>query len=452
MGQDSGVAWCSLKMPGGLTQQKGSCSHGNKSTGALGRHSNMVKGGKVHGYGDFSAGELAAELFDKLPLRVQAWFRPLVRFAKSLVFAFTEVKLEVVQQRCIERFGNSEFDAIYIGRASAARDIEKLFRYKVVSERVINKIFFWQIKTYVGRGALGDALTILHLGGFLAQQYKPDDFLNLPSALKAITEDISMRDVAERSFSKSAKRKMEELEKTQLSWKVCEDVESLGIFYNELYEPHARHRFGDHAIVFDFQKLRRLQRTGYLVLIFVDGRLISGCICRAIGRDLVFELAGIAWADQAPVSRMAGDMIYYVLLKIARQLGCVRVNYRDCRPFMNDGILRYKQRWGGVLWSEKTARRSIAINTPLQSASGRRFFVENYPIFEDGTGLSGLVVLDSERAVGVRDLKRMKKAYLKPGLKRLDVFCAAGFDEEAQRYLRKPDCGLTKFDMMRVKQ
>jgi len=235
-----------------------------------------------------------------------------------------------------------------------------------------------------------------------------------------------------------------------ISWRICGDNESARIFYKQLYLPHAQRRFGDHAVIFGLMKVRRLQRTGYLVMIFKDRELISGFICRIVGGRLVLELVGTAWTDEQPVSQVAGDAIYYVLLELARQLCCDRVDYRDCRPFMNDGVLRYKQQWGGVLSRQDTARRGIAISTPLQSPTGRRFFVGNYPIFEDGDGLSALLVLDGESPAGLRQLKRLEKAYLKPGLKRLGVSSPAGFEGEARRYLDAPGCRLADFEAIRI--
>ncbi|MDA9982873.1 hypothetical protein N9H39_09105, partial [Gammaproteobacteria bacterium] len=231
-------------------------------------------------------------------------------------------------------------------------------------------------------------------------------------------------------------RKINRIVSQNFTWGIRKDTSTLTHFYTHMYKPYVEKRFGPFAIVDNFYKVRRLFRTGLLVAVSKDTQLVSALICRAIDRVLWLEMIGIENAHIDLLGEGVGDATSYALLEVAFEMNCTHINFRDSRPFLNDGVLRYKQGWGACLINDRKACREIGVQINLSGKIRYNPFFNHYPIFIDQGSLSGFVILSQEKVATLRQIRTIKNTFMNPGLRKLHIFSLNGFDEEVYQQFR----------------
>jgi hypothetical protein len=378
--------------------------------------------------------EYLVELYERTPGSARRLLDPLIRTAKIAAACLSELRLQVVLCECTYAAGKGEFAVLYVGRIRQLEPTLALFNSRPLRQTRLDSIFCWRIVGAIKQADALEAIPIANVNLWLYRRLVPRDLLPLLPSVKTI---LTLADTPEQTwakFSESTRRKIRRVLDGEYGWQVERDKASLHYFYHRCYRPYALARFGEFAQIFRYQKVRRLFRTGMLVFIRRGEDLVAACICRRIDGTLWFELAGFDAENDELMDPGAGDALYYALLELAFEQRCTHINFRDTRPFLNDGSLQYKLRWGGRLVNENRAARQLAVG--LAPARELRYhpFLEHYPVYMDGDRLTGLVLLPVGSEVSDRELRIIVNTYLKPELAKLRVWSQAGFAPGA------PDC------------
>ncbi len=165
-------------------------------------------------------------------------------------------------------------------------------------------------------------------------------------------------------------------------------------FYEELYVPHLKRRFGEAAYVEPPWKIRYCVEHGALMEIRRDGRLVAAQVLWDDRGSLQFLWAGIVDEEFAAQSRGVFPALFYFGILRAFENGCTEVDYCGSRPVLTDGTFRLKRRWGGRVfdgWSLDTL-----MIRPNNFGQANRAFFANHPLIVRTTqGLVGKVMLDN---------------------------------------------------------
>lgn len=124
------------------------------------------------------------------------------------------------------------------------------------------------------------------------------------------------------------------------------DPAEWGSFEREMIVPHVRRRFGDRAWIWSGAYMAALRRRATLLFAIRDGRRVAGaCVLRS-GDELWMALAGVRDGD--PVLLRAGALaaVYAGTFEHARRSGAAWVDAGSTTPFLDDGVARYKRKWG----------------------------------------------------------------------------------------------------------
>ncbi len=117
-------------------------------------------------------------------------------------------------------------------------------------------------------------------------------------------------------------------------------------FARRMVVPHARARFGAHAWIPSDRLLRDLMRAGTLHLVSLDGEVVSGICSVASGERLWLPLSGVRDGDPALFRRGASLATFALVFAWARAQGYGRVDAGRTSPFLLDGVLQLKRKWG----------------------------------------------------------------------------------------------------------
>ena len=133
-----------------------------------------------------------------------------------------------------------------------------------------------------------------------------------------------------------------------LSSVLSDDPNDLSFFYHQMYSPYSLARFGKRAVIDTFQQIQALFEGSFLMFILRNGERIAGVLCRTEKRRLTYFRAGIVNGDEEMLECGAMTAVYYYMVDYAVKNGLHELDALGSKPFLNDGIYRYKASWGAA--------------------------------------------------------------------------------------------------------
>jgi len=223
----------------------------------------------------------------------------------------------------------------------------------------------------------------------------------------------------------SIRSDIKKIDKNQLSYAVTRDVFQLENYYYNMHVPFIKKAFGDRAYISDYNEVKRdfIKQTVYkdLLLIKKDNDYIAGSLLDYNKKLAKIVILGIKEGNYEYVKDGAIGAIYYFSILFFEKLGCKRIELGLSRPFLEDGVLRYKRKWGQTLIPQHM--KSVFMVKMLSETEGLKgFFVNNPFIYEDASGLNGAVFVENNRYFSEKDFKKLIKDYYQPGISKLVIY------------------------------
>ena len=136
--------------------------------------------------------------------------------------------------------------------------------------------------------------------------------------------------------------------KTSLKYRVSHDAADLERFYDEMFVPHAKLRYGRHAVIDSRAEIERFFNRGMLLMIEQAGRPIAAALCREVPDRLEYFRGGISGDAARLGARDASSALYFFQFDYAISRGLKELDCLESRSFLTDGVYRYKASWGAL--------------------------------------------------------------------------------------------------------
>jgi hypothetical protein len=246
------------------------------------------------------------------------------------------------------------------------------------------------------------------------------------------------------SFRTNTRRTdLRKIRKYALKYRISRSEDDFREFYHRMYVPYLKKRFDREVIIEPEWKVLRQCRKGELMHVVRGGQVVACALLHRGEGRLAYVWVGVPDGLEDDLYRGAFSALYYFSILYAYERGCSEVDFLGSRPLLDDGLFRYKRKWGTRVEDSPVPRGDILIRPLRFDASVRSTFRRLQYIVRDGAGLAGRILLDDGPASS-EDLKRILVRDQTPGLDRLQVFSLHGFDEEALRWVEaeKPPLAL----------
>ena len=284
----------------------------------------------------------------------------------------------------------------------------------------------WRLPGVLRRLRAGADLTIARVDRLSARLFFDDDYLVVPEWIGTrLPLPIDVAALAKRNSSVS-----EDLRKTRheaLTVDVSRDLAELPMFYHRMFVPYTRNRYGDDAFFKGFHQMHRSFRNGGLLWVCSDGKPVAGELFEHRGGTLDLVAIGVAGGDIAWRQKGAVAALYVHVIDYAQRHGCTEIDMRGARPSLADGLLRYKCKWGAMIYDKLDAPHASLVHWPRLDGVAAGFLADSPLVFRDGDGLSGLAVIDRAAPWTAADLQRARDKLWVGGLRRL---CLVGSAEQ----------------------
>jgi hypothetical protein len=197
-------------------------------------------------------------------------------------------------------------------------------------------------------------------------------------------------------------------------------------FYHDMYLPYIKKRYRDTAWIESYRTMKKEFSKCDLMLVKSKGETIAGGIIAYKRFKARLWCIGVNQGNPDHVKEGALGALTYFTIKYLKDKGFESVDFGGSRPFMKDGVLNRKKKWGMRI-TEKSDRCFIL--KLLQNTSGVKGFLINNPfIFNDDKGLVGAVFVEKELLINDNFVEEICNRYYYPGLLKIAIFVIDGGD------------------------
>ena len=234
---------------------------------------------------------------------------------------------------------------------------------------------------------------------------------------------IDFQDAFQR-FKKSSyiKRELQRHRSKNLEYEIISDpTELLENFYHKMYLPFCINRHGSKANAGSLKQLLNDSPNKEFACVKKDGELLAGHILHfqnggVRGRQLGTKDGRADLLKLGVVSKL----YYHNILNLAER-GYSEIHFGGSRPFLSDGVLQNKIKWGLHLDYDENENRPFML-LPLGESAAVDNFLQNNPFLTiEGDKIIGHIFLQENIATQEEDSELLINKYWMPGMERLDI-------------------------------
>jgi hypothetical protein len=218
------------------------------------------------------------------------------------------------------------------------------------------------------------------------------------------------------------------LQKNGLTYVMSDNIEDYRWYYDHIYLPYVNALFGHLSAPARFRKIEEAMPNLALMLIKKDGKTVAGQILVLQGKKARGWTMGLLNGDRALARIGALAALYIFGFQELSKRGIESYNLGGSRPFINDGVLQYKRKWGMILTHGKAEGFAIC---RIRDTQGVRQVLSNNPFIYEATNgkLTGAVFFPDSQIDHKTICKQIKpNSFL--GLQALELYTTKGLDLE----------------------
>ena len=283
-------------------------------------------------------------------------------------------------------------------------------------------------------------------------KFRQNGWLVLPGQVRSQVDLSRGMDAVRARFLRSAKAAVRSITRQGLVYHIVPCDEILRRFYDEMYLPYREVRFAGNPIVKDFESVRRFAK-GSVMLAVTDSRakpppkledMLGALIIRQNGKSATADLPGLNGDPLVALERGVVEALYYFSLEWCSSRGVERLDLGQSHPFLDDGILRFKTKWGATVEATQAGVHNLAVRFVDNGWLGRHFLANHPPIVYCShkpptadrklptPGLIGVARLPAGE-LSYRGLRRLWRSRMINGLRELLIVSDPDSPDEAQR-------------------
>lgn len=242
-----------------------------------------------------------------------------------------------------------------------------------------------------------------------------------------ISDEISAIVKRDKSLQSDIRR----IRKNKLTFEVTNDETDFEEFYQKMYIPYITSVHGDQASLTTYDDMKNHFAECDLIIVEKDKEKMGGMLIRYENEMPRLWSIGVTNARVDYLKAGVIGALYYFSVIHLKGQGHDTVHYGATRAFLNDGVLRYKKKWGVQI--ANPPNKVFLIRIESVSPKLKAFFLNNPFIhLKEGT-LQGAVFIDSTEPPSDTEIQRFGKDYFLKGLSGLNLYLFGhenqGFEE-----------------------
>jgi len=278
-----------------------------------------------------------------------------------------------------EKHSGEEITVLFLSNTDSFSYLPNLIFSEGISIKKIKNLHIWNIsKKFCEIPSDIDAVFI-KCDRFYSNFLQKQDLTVIPELI-SMTLDVSEPfEKIFTKFNKSAKEEIRRIKRYKYDYEICQDLDKLKLFYNHMYMPYTYLRHGKLAICANFYTIRHLfERGSKLMFVKLDNEYVFGSLFFFKNDTIIGTHAGIMDGQINCFKKNISAASYYFSILWAKENGAKYLDFGTCRPFLNDGLFKYKKKWGAAIEKAKGNFGIFAFKT-CKDSKGIQSFLKNNP-------------------------------------------------------------------------
>lgn len=361
--------------------------------------------------------DIGKKIYHKIPTSLRWFFWPI-----KLAFKLVNVsKLDLWILNGEEITSRQELSIAYAGTEINRNYIIKLAYDSSFNEKYLGKVWLWKIFDVVREKSPDCSLMVIGVDKLLRRWFTKRTYFNVPFWVLSLA-DIS-GDNSPLHMSEGIKSDIRKITKNKLSFEIIQDSSRFDDFYYKMYRPYIVATHGNRATIHTYDFMKKEFTNGELLLIKKENQHIAGALLVYKKMQARAMFLGIKDGNFDYVKEGAIAAIYYFQMCRFKEKGYKKVELGPSRPFLKDGVLCYKRKWGGRQISSNPEVDGAYYVKPLVNTPGLRAFLVNNPfIFIDKGKINAAVFVDCDRGFCQEALARIYKGHYFDGISKFYIY------------------------------
>jgi hypothetical protein len=151
------------------------------------------------------------------------------------------------------------------------------------------------------------------------------------------------------------------IRKYGLSYELSKDSSHFQDFLRDMHLPYITERFEEGALQPDADYLSKVLSKGELILVRQGNETVGGCLFEYFPKMVWMRKLGVRGGDWEYVKQGVVGALYYFLMKEMEPRGYEKIYLGGTRPFLNDGVTRFKSSLNARLVPKAKAAGPVAL-------------------------------------------------------------------------------------------
>ena len=231
----------------------------------------------------------------------------------------------------------------------------------------------------------------------------------------------------------------------RLTFRVTRDPQALERFYWEMYRPYASAAFAGRAVFMTREQFWDGCRNAELLVVHRDEEALAAMvILYPPGGIPHWWVLGVRQGDRRLLADGALAALYYYGVQHLQAAGHTHAHLGGVRPFLADGVLQYKRKWGARLIPGDDGDPHWFMVKIEPTAAVREFLYACPLIGEDSEGLVGWTFGEEQNAAHAARLERQKAELAALGVTRVVTAPLSGAQPATGEWTPRRSCLRTR--------
>jgi hypothetical protein len=266
---------------------------------------------------------------------------PILTHLQALA-SLSKVRIELLQGQ-LRHSSSSALTAIYAGNGNNADYLTGLLFKTIASRRVLAESSPLALAARLDEfAALGDVLVCERAPAWAAAGAVIGDF-RIPAWIR---QELQLDATAEGpwKFGRHLDREVNRhTRRHNFRVVMSQDAADKRRFFNEFYVPYIQARHTDSAVTVTQPIFDSIAASATLAKLYAGNEWTAGMLLHFGASELKFGWFG---SRENPPRSGASDVLDSLCVAAAAERGIRRINFGNARPSLNDGVVRYKRKFG----------------------------------------------------------------------------------------------------------
>lgn len=268
-------------------------------------------------------------------------------------------------------------------------------------------------------------LSIIEMEVSLGRRLKSADAFVIPCWIRGELE-LAVADTQLKK-SESVKTDFRKIRQHGYRYEVTKDEREIDRFYYEMYLPYAQRVYAGMTYLLSYADMNKAKGRYELISVKQDSEEIAGLILLYEESLVRAWMLGVKEGDPAHVKSGALAAVYCFAIQHLIERGNRMLHLGGSRPFLRDGVLQYKKKWGTQIVDHSA--KWFVLNASRHTVAVKSFLANNPFFFETDGVLSGAIFVAKDIAMPDDAVRRWHKDFVDLGILHVKVFDLAEWHE-----------------------